>query len=108
MFTIDAMLSHGKDLSQGTLLFIGGQERSPHSLDSAKRSSNSSMTTVEQTSFSSSVAIPPTAKALFNFVHTKNVIESTVESARLRHKHLENEIGRRMDMGDSADEPMSF
>jgi hypothetical protein len=34
----------------------------------------------------------PTAAAL-NFFHIKNMIELTVESARLREKQLENEIG---------------
>ena len=34
----------------------------------------------------------PTAAAL-NFFHVKNMIELTVESARLREKQLENEIG---------------
>jgi predicted membrane GTPase involved in stress response len=36
----------------------------------------------------------PTAAAL-NFFHIKNMIELTVESARLREKQLENEIGRK-------------
>ena len=93
MFTIDAMLSNEKHLTHGTPFLIDGRERSPHRLDSTKRPSDLSMATLEQTSSPSSVPIQPTAKALFSFVHTKNMIESTVESARIRHKHLENEIG---------------
>jgi hypothetical protein len=45
-------------------------------------------------SSSSSSSVLPTAAAALNFFHIKNMIELTVESARLREKQLENEIGK--------------
>jgi hypothetical protein len=53
------------------------------------------LTTIEQTS-----SILPTqqttaaASSSMNFFHIKNMIELTVENARLREKQLENEIGK--------------
>jgi len=53
------------------------------------------LTTIEQTS-----SILPTqqttaaAAPSMNFFHIKNMIELTVENARLREKQLENEIGK--------------
>jgi hypothetical protein len=45
----------------------------------------------------SSSSVLPTAAAL-NFFHIKNMIDLTVESARLREKQLENEIGKDNDI----------
>jgi len=47
-------------------------------------------------SSSTSSVLPPTAAAALNFFHIKNMIELTVESARLREKQLETEIGRQI------------
>jgi len=49
-------------------------------------------------SSSSSSSVLPTAAAALNFFHIKNMIELTVESARLREKQLENEIGKNEDL----------
>jgi hypothetical protein len=46
--------------------------------------------TVEQ----ASSILPTQRTAALNFLHIKNFIELTVENARLRHKQLENEIGK--------------
>jgi len=54
----------------------------------------SSPTNEQQQPPSTSSSSMPTAAAL-NFFHIKNMIELTVESARLREKQLENEIGRK-------------
>ena len=54
-----------------------------------------SITTTDTSSPTSSV-LPPTAAAALNFFHIKNMIELTVESARLREKQLETEIGRQI------------
>jgi len=64
-------------------------------IDLSTTATDTSSPTNEQTPPSSSVL--PTAATL-NFFHIKNMIELTVESARLREKQLENEIGKNEDL----------
>ncbi|CAF1204156.1 unnamed protein product [Adineta steineri] len=76
-FTIDAMLSNNRD-------------RLTKPIDL-------SMTTIDQASSILSAPTPPpqpstTAAASVNFFHIKNMIELTIENARLREKQLETEI----------------
>jgi len=64
-------------------------------IDLSVTATDTSSPTNEQTpsaSSSSSSSVLPTAAAALNFFHMKNIIE-LVESARLREKQLENEIG---------------
>ncbi|CAF0731045.1 unnamed protein product [Rotaria sordida] len=96
-FTIDAMLSNannnGKNLNKEN---SQQRDRLIKPIDlSTTATDTSSPTTNEQTSSSlssSSSSTLPTAAAALNFFHIKNMIELTVESARLREKQLENEI----------------
>lgn len=70
-------------------------------IDLSVTATDTSSPTNEQTpsttssSSASSSSVLPTAAAALNFFHIKNMIELTVESARLREKQLENEIGRK-------------
>ncbi len=64
-------------------------------IDLSITATDTSSPTNEQTpTASSSSSGLPTAAAALNFFHIKNMIELTVESARLREKQLENEIGK--------------
>ncbi|CAF2330303.1 unnamed protein product [Rotaria sp. Silwood2] len=96
-FTIDAMLSNsnnnhnnGKNLNKEN---SQQRDRLIKPIDLSITATDTSSPTNEQTSSlsSSSSTTLPTAAAL-NFFHIKNMIELTVESARLREKQLENEI----------------
>jgi hypothetical protein len=66
-------------------------------IDLSTTATDTSSPTNEQTPPSSSSSVLPTAATL-NFFHMKNIIELTVESARLREKQLENEIGKNEDL----------
>jgi hypothetical protein len=67
-------------------------------IDLSTTATDTSSPTNEQTPpSSSSSSVLPTAATL-NFFHMKNIIELTVESARLREKQLENEIGKKEDL----------
>jgi hypothetical protein len=67
-------------------------------IDLSTTATDTSSPTNEQTppssSSSSSSSVLPTAAAALNFFHIKNMMELTVESARLREKQFENEIGK--------------
>ncbi|UJR33766.1 hypothetical protein I4U23_021193 [Adineta vaga] len=94
-FTIDAMLSNnnGKNLNKEN----SQRDRLIKPIDLSSTSTDISSPTNEQTPppppipISSTSSNLPTAATL-NFFHMKNIIELTVESARLREKQLENEI----------------
>lgn len=60
---------------------------------SISSSSSSSASSSASASASASTSVLPNTAAALNFFHMKNMIELTVESARLREKQLENEIG---------------
>ncbi|CAF1486066.1 unnamed protein product [Adineta ricciae] len=96
-FTIDAMLSNnnGKSLNKEN----SQRDRLIKPIDLSSTSTDISSPTNDQTpppppilsAPSSSSSALPTAASL-NYFHIKNMIELTVESARLREKQLENEI----------------